>query len=1064
MSKEIKIYALDKSNFKDLKSDKLEIDMTTKLKQINMGNTFFIKAYMEYKNVSDIEFTDDIVKLFIPSKRVETLLLDGFYMNGHRYIAYTSTPSLQKKEDVGHKTEFIFIKEEEKKFIGWFQCAISLGKFKEKYSNNTKPIAINKKITSRTALAFSNVTKINCFEPRIIIVKNSEYTHLTNVDIIETTGKGNKRKIVLENGKPKLLLNQQVAIKHEAHDGMGLMSPLMAQVIKESMELEYDVYFAVIRGFMGLAIKGMCMTFDYVSYFEEYNQHSTGKYGCYTVIDAYGVEQDIRQCDLLLTTSQAKWWENFKKQDDNELFGMKEVYNQLSKIKHQSKRDMLSALYITKVNKDPSKLNTHTMSNYQLIGNLDITLSQYKELAKETQQLYKGVLDGNMDAIKIFLKEFTELSTYINEDGEEVVEEAIQDDKIQPSTIAEALLNFDSDFYKLKSVKRTLRALVRQKIYNLMSGRCMIRGVYTYLAQDPIALLNSLIGNVQEGELKDNEFYCNGVEKDYVIQRNPCNCFSEIVKIHTTTNDIYDKWLGHVGREMVIFNAKDSTNTRLSGADFDGDAGLLTDSEIILDTVIDSDTFFYNEADGETETMVYNRTNRMKALYNTGGNSIGTYALVGAKLSNDSYDDHLKHLPYLYTTLLMQMIAIDSVKSMISVPEQMKEVLKCDHVKKIKKPYFMKYRNYVKGTQIFDKDDYIHVDYVKSTLDKYAKYCIGQLISPYRGEVDGDSSSKLILSKMAIPACGANMEIVKELTDIYEEKVKRLADLKVKFETEGKSGELVEEKKMYKAEADKHYRNAKMLKEELECESHVMDSGAIEHYGHQIYEAKKHNKESWESFNTTCKELKPFYELNKIDKAEINADIQLKCSALIEKHGKDAVVRALHTKRYETTHYHTPSFITNNFFDLIAEYMVVTNAYKLEKVKKNGDFTYLEQEYKRVEMGIADSHIVAQKIISNLNKVSKSKGLGKSSGKWSLGLVDQTMRSLSDYNYLKGTLKLEVDETGKVWVHYNDERVGSFFNNNCKNVNLQEVEEIEIFDIELPKKYTGKSIYIYFKM
>lgn len=1059
MSKEIRIYSLTKENFKDLNVDKLEANVDAMTQTINMADTFFMKAYMQYKRASDLEFTDAIVKVFIPTQRAKELLLDGFYINEIKYIAYTSTPSLQKKEDGSHKTEFIFIREDEKDFIDWFETAISLGKFKEKFTNNSDPIAINKQVTSRTGLAFSNVTKINSFKPRIIIVKNHEYKHLAKVDLVATKGKGRDREIILEDGKPKLLLNQERVIEHDANDGMGLMSPATAQAIKESMNLDYDVFFSVVRMFNGLAVKGLCMTFDYVSYFEEHNKHCEGKYGCYTVRDAYDKDQDIRECDLLLTTSQAKWWKNFNSTE--------EVNERLAKVRHDSMREMLASLYVTKVNKNPEELPSYTMSNYQLIGNLDISFEQYEELARPTHDLYKGVREGNLDLIKIFLKDYTNISTFMNEDSElEIEEEIIADDeksdKIQASTVTEALLNVNHDFYRMKRVKQSLYSLVTQKIYNLMSGRCAISGCYTYLAQDPIAMLNRLIGAGSEGELGENEFYCEGIVKDYVMQRNPCNCFNEIVKIKTTTNAVYDKWLSHVGREMIIFNAKDSTNTRLSGADFDGDACLLTDEQIILDTVIESDTFFINEEDGETEEAVYNHENKMIALYGTGGNSIGTLANLGAKLSNDSDGNKSKHLHYLYTTLLMQQIGIDSVKTMISVPEQMKKVLESEEIKAIKKPYFMKYRSYVKNQKVYNNDDYIHFNDVRSTLDRYAKYCTQTLIAPYK-KPDGDTSSSLLLSSMVVPDRELNHELVQEINDLYLEKKEKLKKLSDTYRAHEVAGKLISQKEYYEKKAKELRPRIREAKEFLEVVN-SSDTELINEMQYELYNLEREMKEARYMVKKVTEKLRPYIDKKKAYEAKIKVDIQCKCLELTSRYDEEDIIRALHADRADKDKKHTPAFLIDNFFDLMLKYMKVQNAYKLERVDVDGDFTYLGSHYKKVKREVSDSHIVAQSIIANMNKVAKVKNLGIRSGKIGFGLEDTTPRSLEEYNFLKHTpLKLEMGER-YVEVYLDGEKVGWLFKNEIQGVNLQTVEEITIIDIELPKKYTGKSIYIYFIM
>lgn len=1055
MSKEIRIYSLTKENFKDLNTDRLEANVDAMTQTINMADTFFMKAYMQYKRASDIDFTDAIVKVFIPTQRAKEMLLDGFYMNDSKYIAYTSTPSLQKKEDGSHKTEFIFIREDEKDFIDWFETGISLGKFKEKFTNNSDPIAINKQVTSRTGLAFSNVTKINSFKPRIIIVKNHEYEHLAKVDLVATEGKGRDREIILEDGKPKLLLNQERVIEHEANDGMGLMSPATAEAIKQSMELEYDVFFSVIRMFNGLAVKGLCMTFDYVSYLEEHNKACKGKYGCYTVVDAYDNEQDIRECDLLLTTSQAKWWKNFNSTE--------EVNERLAKVRHDSMKEMLSSLYVARVNKNPQELPSYTMSNYQLIGNLDISFEQYKELAKPTHDLYKGVREGDMNSIKILLKDFANMSTFMNEDSEiEIEKEIILNDDIQASTVTEALLNVNSDFYQMKRVKQSLYSLVTQKIYNLMSGRCAISGCYTYIAQDPIAMLNRLIGAGSEGELGENEFYCEGIEKEYVIQRNPCNCFNEIVKIKTTTNPVYDKWLGHIGREMIIFNAKDSTNTRLSGADFDGDACLVTDEPIILDTVIQSDTFFINEDDGATETATYNHENKIKALYSTGGNSIGTLANLGAKLSNDSHNDKRKHLPYLYTTLLMQQISIDSVKTMITVPEQMKEVLESEEIKAIKKPYFMRYRSYVKNQNVYNNEEYIDFNSVQSTLDRYAQYCTQTLIAPYK-KPDGSTGSDLLLLSMVMPQREVNQDLAQQITDLYLEKKEKLKKLNKVYRSHEVAGALLSQKDYYEQKAKELRQAIKERVEFLNFPGHINEEDKKE-LQDQIYELEIEKKKAHYKVREVTEQLKPYLTKKKAYEALIKAEIQCKCLALTSQYEEEDIIRALHANRTDKEKKYSPAFLIDNFFDLMLKYMKVQNAYKLTKVDEDGDFSYLGEQYKKVHRDLKDSHIVVQSILANMNKVAKVKSLGIRSAKESLGLSDTTIKKLEDYNYLKNKpLKLKMGEK-YLEVYLDNVKIGWLFKNDIQGVNMQTVEEITIIDIELPNKYTGKSIYIYFMM
>lgn len=1056
--KEVRIYALEKNDIKyDTKEKKLVVDETRALNTINMSNTFFMMAYIDAFK-SDADIVEDIVKVAIPTNWHKELLTDGFYMKGKKYIAYTSTPSLQKYEGGGCKTEFIFISEEKEKFISYFEKLISLGRFEEKFNN--KEIAIAKKVTSRTALAFSDVTKINCFNPRIIVVKNHEYPIPCTIDTIETTGKGEKRTVITEGKKPVLIRDMEYSIEHTCNDGMGLMSPLMAQVIRESMGLEYDVYFAVIRGFMGLAVKGMCMTFDYVSYFEEYNQQCTRKYGCYTVVDAYGVDRDIRECDLLLTTSQAKWWENFKQREGHQeegTYGIGEVYNQLCKIQQQSTKDLVSALYVTKVNKNPSKLPTHCLTNYQLIGNLDLDYQQYKALSEPTYQLYKGVMDGDMDYIRLFLKNISEGNTERFDDDGEVIDD--YKETLQPSTITEGLLNHNQDFYSFDFIKNNLKTLVQKKKYELASGRIFVSGLYTYLAQDPIFMLNKLIGIETDGELASDEYYCNGLKKEWLSQRCPCNAFNEIVTFNTTTNDAYNKYLSHVGREMVVYNAKSLTLVQQSTADVDGDAVLLSDDETLIGGVIKTKSFFYNLEDGETKKEIYNRTNKIKSLYETGGNLIGKIAIKGGIIANRRVDSEDK-LPLLYLTLLMQQIAIDCPKSGINVPSSMQELLR-DALKWDKKPYFMKWAKKSKDTSYTPfNEEFIECKDVRSTLDRYAEYVMKNLRNDK--EKDGGHEVSKFYNFIEAPEVDCDVECVDAIKKLKKNNDNREEALKDEFDTE--NGKLLTQIDLYKERIKETRFKIKDRQNTINelCSYADNCDDVVNDLYYEIYELEEHLKDDNRDLRKLHKELEPAKELLKVRKKECRANTALMAQKIVEKYGENIVIKSLMSTKGLTM-----TFLLSNFYELIIKYIPCKNSYVLQEVYGDMfDFEHLGHKYIKKEVTLEDSHIVAQNIVAAKKAYKKKTGLGINVDKVNIKFID-TSWAVDNYMSLKGkTLNVVESECGKyVQLELDGTKVAGFYSKMVEGIDMSTVSEIKVFDIQpLGKVFKGASGAIWFEV
>jgi len=590
----------------------------SKCEEVALADNFFFRAYRRWNKSDNIG--DDVIKCMMPKGK---LTANDITINNINYTPYIATPNQQKKETRSEKCEFWYIKQDKKDFIEWFNNLISLGKLKQLKG---KEICINKQVGSRLSLAFTSTEKIN-FNPKILVVKNNEeYILPKDRDYIYYTADN-------DNNLVKNIYKKDIKITQA--DGFGLMNANTANAIKHSLKLNYNVDFAICRIY-GLSIKGLFLTFDFVEYAREFNNNN------YIVFDAWDNPQDIRKFDMIVTTSQAKWWKLFDDLDD---------YN--NSLKNYNNKDLVEKLYISRVNRDKPK--GCSLTNYQLMSNLALTLDDYKTIAEPTYKLYNNIVNGDINSIRFFLKQMAqeEKEESDNEEEKEI------NNFITPSTKAEFLLSYNEEFYKLWEVKKTIKRNVLNQIAKLTAGKMYVKGGYRIIASCPITLMNYILGIKDDtNELKANEFYINGeAEKNFCISRNPLNNCWEVKCITTVKNEVLDKYCNGYTKELIFFNSKDSTPMQLSSQDFDGDGCMLIENDIVYNAVIENDKEqFIHISEGNTKNMIYNDDNLFKSLLLSAGNYIGVLALVGGGMSNTCLNGDVDNMKNNFENLKPQLL------------------------------------------------------------------------------------------------------------------------------------------------------------------------------------------------------------------------------------------------------------------------------------------------------------------------------------------------------------------------------------------------------------------------
>ena len=580
-------------------------------KEITISENFITRAYQVFngKMLENGDKIEDILKVMLNKNRALEQLENGITYNNKKYLPLITSPGMQKKEEKidGEelKLEFLFISEKIIEFKYILEKLISGNKIAE-FKEEEKEMCLVKDISARVGLATTGTEKIN-YNPNIVIVDEATYQYSFTYSYLEN-------EQIKRQEEPK-------SMDFILSDGGGLMSPKMANIIKESLGIDYNVDFAIIRHYKGFAVKGVVLRFNFVNYFKEHYKEDfeKGKFGfrynyntlVYEIKDIFGNWHNVENIDLLLNKSMTKWVKNWT--------SLEELEQEYSKDFYKKYDDILNCLYVSKINKDPKKLKTHSRVNYQLLQNTCATGEDLIEMAKTDINYYKRLLEfKDLDAIRLFLGDL------VAKDEEE-------------STISDRL-NFvlkkqGDKALKLRWVKRQIGRLINKKIRELAGGKFNLKGNYKLMALDPVSYCNYLLnGNTGNNGLDAEEFYIPGQTGKRVMYRNPIACYWEVRKIELTNK--LDRWLKDYTSEITFVNGKDNTLQLLSGADLDGDGVGVIENNILYDCIMKEKYPFINISESEqAEPHIFNDTNLYKDIITSSGNMIGRIAISNSKLN-----------------------------------------------------------------------------------------------------------------------------------------------------------------------------------------------------------------------------------------------------------------------------------------------------------------------------------------------------------------------------------------------------------------------------------------------
>lgn len=602
--------------------------------EIYMSNELNKQDYRLGKNI------EEIIKVHIPQSYDDALnvLENGIDFDNNHYVYLTTSAGLMKKADMELRTESeaFFIDSTYKEFKDIFEDVISLGNINKKKGTE---LCINKDIVSRISLALSSGERVHLPGIKRIILPEMTYKFVNNYlqfpSKIVKNEKGDnteildldKVKVAYETGDKNSVLEQYTEpVEHVAMDGSGFISPELIKKIKRQLNdrhkanIDYDLSWIGIRE-LGLQSKGLLVKFDWKKYLREVHDLKE-----LWIADRWGEKHNLFEVDLIMNESQTKWCKWFDSYEEYE-----KSINDFTN-KDERYKELFESFYIIKYSKE--KADNVCESNYQVIGNLALTSDELNEIAKESEDIYKKAIEGDLATRRILMGDIarenqTELSA---------------------STKAHRLLQHDEKFNETKMIKDVVDNLINKKVHMLAGASIYLdNSNYKTAMKDPISYMDSLIkpkydkegrliGQIYENGLKKHTNYVPGEIGKRVLARCPLNSPGENIKTELVPNRLLDKYFGHLSNDL-IFYAFDDTMMRQSGMDEDLDITLCIDSNIVYNSVIEDVIdgiiwHFRNQFDGVSNKEIYTDENLYKAIVEGRGNKIGELSNVGSICSN----------------------------------------------------------------------------------------------------------------------------------------------------------------------------------------------------------------------------------------------------------------------------------------------------------------------------------------------------------------------------------------------------------------------------------------------
>lgn len=621
---------------------------SVKKKPKNKENKDKIKEL--YEKLYSLQYQKDYFCMIMNSDNDYDRANQGFKVNGYKYRRLLGTNGGIKKSTIIYIGENVFNE---------------IVKRMDNGRDKTKPI-IPAKLEAYQALICSGSIPVTM--PRFLVVNDCNVTFRENVIKISDECEG----------EPQLTYEEEYEVEYCDSDGYGFMTPDYSRTINKDLygdEFEGQTISGVNTRYAWT--KGMLFTFDFVEFAKRVNHEN------YMVLDAWGDWRDVRDYDVVLTTSMVKLWNSY---NDLEHFirCCNENHYQFS---------------IAKTT--PHELENARNSNYQFLQTYELTDEELYELCKPTIDEIVNVLGGDWRKAIVFAK-----GMYLNEDNVDYID----NDFIKALMIDERMM--DDSF-----VVKKLHAMIKKRIEMAAKGSVKLNGNFSIVSGDMYSLAQSMFGLPVTGLLKQGEVYHKyWIDKkvnEIAIFRAPMTCHNNIRRRKVVRSKEMDFWYQY-NTTGIILNSWDTTCDATNGSDKDGDMFFTTDNKIIVEHTLNSTTIECMQR--KAETIIPTESDMVKANKLAFGDEIGTTtnritAMIERQSMFSSDSEEYKALDYrIKCGQHYQQCSIDKAKGIIAKPmpkywydksacnklpedtEEQKHFKElCLRIVAENKPYFMKY-------------------------------------------------------------------------------------------------------------------------------------------------------------------------------------------------------------------------------------------------------------------------------------------------------------------------------------------------------------------------------------
>lgn len=461
--------------------------------------------------------------------------------------------------------------------------------------------------------------------PRIIVVNDAEVKFTDRVRIVENSG-NEENPIWPIVSEPK-----EVEIEADVSDGMGFISPEMSSIWAKSLN-EGDEPLSGYNTRCAF-VKGMVFTVPFVQFAEEV-AHT------YMITDAWGDQRDIRNADVILTTSMLKLWDSYD--------GFEDYYENCKKNDYD--------FCIAK--SSPRELrNIHT-TNYQYIQDYCLSDTQINDLVAPTVTKIKECLGLDWKKLILYM-----CGTGLDEKN------VLRSDPMCKAIMA------NPELIKDPYVRSKVSRMIQKRINSAKIGVLDVAGDYAILGNDPYSLLQKIFGMEITGLMKAGECYhqywTDKNVDEIVLFRAPMTSHENVQKLKVVASDEMKKWYGYI-KTCCLINSWDTTAMRLNGADYDSDTVFSTNNDVLLNAFEYKDTLMCIQSN--MPKKVPTEEDFINSDINGFGDSIGSVTNRGTNMISlrekfDKNSEEYIRLQYRIRTMMnYQQNSIDRIKGVVAQP------------------------------------------------------------------------------------------------------------------------------------------------------------------------------------------------------------------------------------------------------------------------------------------------------------------------------------------------------------------------------------------------------------